>query len=397
MIIAAGLQVSRGIPIPGADLEKGVLLALPFLKAANFDEEIEIGERVIVIGGGNVAIDVARCALRQDNVKEVNLTCLESGVEMPAFPWEIEEAVEEGIQINCSRGPVQIFHEDGEITGLEVQECTAVFDAEGRFNPSFNCENKDVIPGDTVIFAIGQGSELSFLKDTKVDVDERGRLQFDRTTYATSEEGVFACGEVITGPGSAIGSISTGHEVAISVDRYLQGEDLIEGRPPEPEVTEEYIDYPDLDVMGIEEERLRRPMPMLSPDERKVNFNQVEMGFTKEDSIKEAERCLRCHSGVCVGCQMCARACPDYIIEVDRTAAGNVDRKVQEWNLALSNCMFCGLCVEACPTNTLRFSKEFELDMADREAAEYDKTWMMRNLSSQDESLSSYGAQSDKE
>ncbi len=384
VIIAAGLQVSRGIPIPGADLEKGVLLALPFLKAANFDEEIEMGKRIIVIGGGNVAVDVARCALRHEGVEEVNLTCLEASCEMPAFPWEIEEAKEEDINIHCSRGPVQILHKEGEITGLEVQECTSVFDEEGRFNPKFNMENKKVISGDTVIFAIGQGSELAFLKDTKVNVDERGRLLYDRETYATNEDGVFACGEVVTGPGSAIGSINTGHEVAISVDRYLSGEDMAEGRVYRPDVESKYIDYPDLDVSGIEEERLRREMRMLPPEERKESFNQIELGLTKEDALKEAERCLRCHSEVCVGCGFCARMCPDYIIEVNRTPSGVVDRKVEEWNLDISKCMFCGLCVEQCPTDTLSFSHEFELDVLDRKKLSFDKKWMLRDVSAED-------------
>lgn len=380
VIIAVGLQVSRGIPIPGADLKKGIMLALPFLEAANFDEEIEIGKSIIVIGGGNVAVDVARCALRQEKVEEVNLVCLESAHEMPAFPWEIEEAEEEEINIHCSWGPVQIMHEDEQITGLEVQECTCVFDEEKRFNPKFNSENKKIIPGDTVIFAIGQGSELSFLKDSKVEVDDRGRLTHDRFTYATSEEGVFACGEVVTGPGSAIGSIATGHEVAISVDRYLRGEDLVEGRISSPQIESSYVDYPDLDLTGIEEDRLRRHMPMRPPEERKENFNQIELGLTKEDALKEAERCLRCHSEVCVGCGFCARTCPDYIIEVDRTPSGDVNRKVEDWNIDISKCMFCGLCVEQCPTDTLRFSHEFELDVPDKKMLSFDKKWMLRDV-----------------
>lgn len=393
VIIAAGLQVSRGIPIPGADLKEGIQFALPFLKAANLDEKIKIGKRIIVIGGGNVAVDVARCALRQKDVKEVNLACLEARHEMPAFPWEIEEGKEEGVIINCSWGPVQILHENGKITGLEVQKCTAVFDEEGRFNPKFNTEHKKVIPGDTVIFAIGQGSDLSFLKDTKVDVDERGRLLHDSITLATSEEGVFACGEVVTGPGSAIGSITSGHEAAISVDRYLSSQDLAEGRTHKSGIENEYIDYPELDVSDIEEERLRRKMPMLAPQERAKGFGQVERGFGKEEGTKEAERCLWCKSEVCVGCGFCARTCPDYIISVDRTPAGNSERQVQDWNLDLRTCMFCGLCVDACPTKTLGHSHEFELDVRDKNLLLFDKSWMLRNRMLED--TSSYEEGSD--
>lgn len=382
VVIAAGLQISRGIPIPGADLKEGIIFALPFLKAVNLDQEITIGKRIIVIGGGNVAVDVARCVLRQSGVDEVNLACLESACEMPAFPWEIEEGKEEGVKINCSWGPVQILHENGKITGLELQQCTSVFDEEGRFSPKFDDQNKKVISGDTVIFAIGQGSELSFLEGTKVEVDERGRLIHDRNTLATSEDGVFACGEVVTGPGSAIGSITNGHEAAISIDRYLRGEDLAEGRVQKSGVEANYIDYPDLDVSSIEEERLRRPMPMRPPEERAKGFNQVELGFTKDDAIKEAERCLWCKSEICVGCGFCARTCPDYIISVDQKPAGDAERGVQDWDLDLKTCMFCGLCVETCPTRTLRHSDEFELDVRDKDLLSFNKDWMLRNRAS---------------
>lgn len=383
VVIAAGLQVSRGIPIPGAELKEGILFALPLLRAVNLDQKVELGKRIIVIGGGNVAMDVARCALRQDGVEEVNLACLEARCEMPAFPWEIEEGVEEGIEIHCSRGPVQILHDDGTITGLEVQKCLAVFDENGRFNPKFDAEDKIVIPGDTVVFAIGQGSELSFLKDTKVELNERGQLIYDPITLTTSEDGVFACGEVVTGPGSAIGSIASGHEVAISVDRYLSGTDLAEGRVQKVGVEAHYIDYPELDVSDVEEERLRRKMPMRLPEERAKGFDQVELGFTKEEGVKEAERCLWCKSEVCVGCGLCARACPDYIISVDRTPAGDAYRRVEEWNIDIRTCMFCGLCVEACPTKTLGFSHEFELDVRDKNLLMFDKNWMLRNRSSE--------------
>ncbi len=383
VIIAAGLQISRGIPIPGADLKEGILLALPFLKAVNLDEAVKLGKRIIVIGGGNVAMDVARCALRQKGVEEVNLACLEARCEMPAFPWEIEEGLEEGVIINCSWGPLQILHDDGKITGLEAQQCTAVFDEDGRFNPKFCVEEKKIIPGDTVIFAIGQGSELGFLKDTKVELNERGQLIYDRVTMATSEDGVFACGEVVTGPGSAIGSIASGHEAAISVNRYLMGEDLAEDRFQKGGIEARYLDYPVLDVSDVEDERLRQKMPMRPPEERSQGFKQVELGFTKEEAIREAERCLWCKSEVCVGCAFCARACPDYIISVDRTPAGDADRMVKEWNLDIRTCMFCGNCVETCPTKTLGFSDEFELDVRDKNLLLFDKKWMMRNTGSE--------------
>ncbi len=134
---------------------------------------------------------------------------------------------------------------------------------------------------------------------------------------------------------------------------------------------------------------------MLAPDERVQGFSQIELGLTKEDALKEAERCLRCHSEVCVGCAFCARTCPDYIIEVDRTPSGDVDRRVREWNFDISKCMFCGLCVEQCPTDTLRFSEEFELEVLDKNLLFFDKKWMLRNTSSQNPSFGSL--ESDRE
>ena len=132
------------------------------------------------------------------------MVCLEAREEMPSFPWEIEAALVEGVQIHCSKGPKSILGRNGQVTGLECMRCTAVFDAEGRFNPSFSEEEVSVIDGDMIIIAIGQAADLSFLKDSGIRLNERGQLLLDTDTLATSEEGIFASGEVATGPGSAV-------------------------------------------------------------------------------------------------------------------------------------------------------------------------------------------------
>lgn len=371
VLIACGLSLSRGLNIPGAELD-GVLLALPFLKAANFGEKVKMGKRVVVIGGGNVAIDVARVALRL-GAKKVKMVCLEAPHEMPAHPWEIEEALEEGIEINCSWGPKAIVEKKGKVAGLEVIQCTSVFDKKGRFAPTFCEEVTKVIEGNTVIIAIGQYADLSFLKDSGVELNERGQLVFDSETMMTSVEGVFASGEVITGPGSAIGSIATGHEAAISIHRYLSGRDLRENRvKPKPVIPEKYPSLP-LEALGVEAERRRAKMPMRSAAERKTNFKEIELGFSEDQTVHEGERCLRCLSETCVACQFCMRACPDWVIRVERSKTDDGRRVVHLYQFDVGMCLYCGLCVEACPTKTLRLTTGYEMACYDRDHNLYSK------------------------
>ncbi len=351
-LLAVGLQAGRILPIPGHDLPN-VLSAVPFLRAVNSGEKPEIGKEIVVIGGGNVAVDVARCAVRL-GAEKVKMVCLEKFEEMPAFPWEIEEALEEGVEINCSWGPKAIVSEKGKIKGLEVIQCTAVFDEQGRFNPQF-CETvTNVISGDTVIFSIGQAGDLSFLKGTEVEVDERGRLKIDPSTLQTNVQDVFACGEIVTGPATCIGSIGHAHEAAISIDRFLQKKDLLKGRPKFHLV--EYPDYQPLPKGWFDKERLRPEMPVLAPEKRKNNFNQIELGFSDEEARREAYRCLQCLSGNCTGCSFCARSCPALAIKVERKEEWGA----KEYEVDLSICIYCGFCEEQCPTKAIKLTKEFE-------------------------------------
>ena len=219
ILIAVGLTASRGLPIPGAD-HSDVLLALEFLRASKRDNFRLDGREVVVIGGGNVAMDVARSAVRC-GASKVRLVCLESEEEMPAFPWEIEEAKEEGVEFNCSWGPKAVKIENGVIQGLEVKECSSVFDAQGRFNPTYNEDNVMFVPGNTVIFAIGQGADLEAVKKAGIPVDERGRLVFDPATMKTPVEGVFACGEIVAGP-TAVKAMANGRVAAMAIYNYLE-------------------------------------------------------------------------------------------------------------------------------------------------------------------------------
>ena len=375
VLIAAGLQVSRILPIPGADAE-GVRGALEFLRQANWEGEAGVrGRRVLVIGGGNVAVDVARCALRV-GATEVRMASLESMEEVPAHPWEIEEALDEGVIATCSVGPEEVVVADGRVTGLRVRECLSVFDETGRFSPKMG-ENTHVLETDVVVFAIGQAAVLEeVLKDSDVKLNERGNLMADGTLFTTTGAGVFACGEVVTGPGSAIASIATGHEAAQSIHRYLQGVDIAADRTPRPVPVFPKHEAARLD--GVEQERLRATMSMADPTERITDFRPIESGLENGGSRHEAARCLRCCSEVCVGCTFCARTCPDLCITVERVDTPGA-RCVTRYDLDLAKCCFCGLCAEQCPTMALTHTGQYELSFYHRDLALFDKGEMLRD------------------
>ena len=232
VVIAVGLSKSRGLPIPGADAA-GVELALPFLAAADSAGPGLAGKSVVVIGGGNVAVDVARTAVRL-GAGRVQMACLENEKEQPAWSWERHEAAEEGVATLHRLGPKQVLVRDGRVAGAEFKAVTEVFDGNGRFNPKYDENRLTTLDCDVVVFAIGQEADLALVKGTDVKADERGRLVFDRSTSRTSAADVFACGEVVTGPGSAVEAVASGHRAARAVHQFLSGLpiDLGESLPP---------------------------------------------------------------------------------------------------------------------------------------------------------------------
>ena len=375
VLIAVGLHESRILPLPGHEAD-GVRGALDFLKAANWKGDAGVkGKRVLVIGGGNVAVDVARCAIRT-GAAEVRLACLEGDQEMPCHPWEIEEALDEGVIAMCSLGPEEVLERDGKVVGMKMRDCISVFDAAGRFSPVFG-ENYSEFEVDVVVFAVGQFSRLgSIVAGTDIVLTERGLLPVDGTLFTTDHPGVFACGEVVTGPGSAIGSIATGHEAATSVHRYLQGESVSADRTPRPVPV--YPKYQVATLEGVEEARTRIEMPMARGEDRAKDFRQVELGMTHLEGLQEAARCLRCQSEVCVGCTFCARTCPDYAIQVERTDDPG-QRRLARYELDLSKCCFCGLCAEQCPTDALCHTKQYELSFYHRDLMLFDSHEMLRS------------------
>ncbi|HET6351687.1 MAG TPA: FAD-dependent oxidoreductase [Coriobacteriia bacterium] len=375
VLIAAGLQTSRILPIPGHDAE-GVVGALEFLRAGNWKGEAGVrGKKVLVVGGGNVAVDCARVALRV-GASEVNLSALESMDELPAHQWEIEEALDEGVVANCSWGPDSVIVEDGRVKGMRLQSCLSVFDAQGRFSPQFADEFTE-IAADVIVFSIGQAADLSgMIAGSDLLLTERGLLPVDGMHMTTQVKGVFACGEVVTGPGSAIASIASGHEAATSIHRYLTEQDLDEDRVYRPVPV--YPRYEKAHLEGVEANRRRIVMPMAKGEERARDFRQVELGFTRPEGLLEAQRCLRCSSGVCVGCTFCARTCPDYALQVDRIDDPGA-RCVTRYDLDLTKCCFCGLCAEQCPTGALKHTGQYELSFYSRDLMTFDKTEMMRS------------------
>jgi NADPH-dependent glutamate synthase beta subunit-like oxidoreductase len=375
VLISAGLQESRILPLPGSKSD-GVVGALDFLRDGNWKHDAGVkGKRVLVVGGGNVAVDCARVALRV-GATEVTLSALESLDELPAHPWEIEEAVDEGVIINCSWGPNSVLEEGGKVTGMRLQSCLSVFDAQGRFSPQFADEFTD-IAADVVVFAIGQAPKLAgIVSGSDLLLTERGLLPVDGSLMTTRVPGVFACGEVVTGPGSAIASIASGHEAANSIHRYLTGVDIGKDRVYRPVPI--YPRYQKASVEGVENSRRRVKMPEARGLERAKDFRPVELGFTRLEGQAEAARCLRCSSEVCVGCTFCARTCPDFAIRVERVDDPD-GRCVTRYDLDLSKCCFCGLCAEQCPTGALVHTGQYELSFYSRELTLFNKDEMVRS------------------
>ncbi|MBI4688093.1 MAG: FAD-dependent oxidoreductase [Nitrospirae bacterium] len=343
VIIAAGLSLSRSLNIPGVEGE-GVVLAIPFLTDVSFGKKLDLGSKVLVIGGGNVAMDVARTAKRL-GVKNVEMVCLESAEEMPAWKWEVDEAVEEGVSILHRQGPKAVRREGGKVKGLEVLKVISVFDANGRFNPVFDNSQISFIEADNIIITIGQMANLLFLKDSHIQVDERGRVVWDPETHMSSAKGVFVAGEVVTGPGSAIQAVASGHRAAVAAHLYLQGE-KIEGALPVYD-KEKILPFPTDVVSNIMPEH-RAKIHHLPPETRCSSFSHFEFGYDEIEALKEAGRCRGCGSGAvvdtskCMACLTCQRVCPYGAPKV--TAWSEIDP---------ARCQACGLCAPECPAQAI--------------------------------------------
>jgi NADPH-dependent glutamate synthase beta subunit-like oxidoreductase len=353
VLIAVGAHRSRDLSIPGVDLD-GVHRGIEFLLNVNLGYKFTIGKKVIVIGGGNVAMDVARSAAREvlrqhdaidelvpfpDNVSavathemvdislsalrmgahEVNIVCLETRAEMPAALEEIEEAETEGIIMHPGFGPKQILGRDGKVTGLECLKTKYVFDQNRRFNPAFFENSETRFDCDTVILAIGQAPNLEFLKPGDgIQVTPRGLIHVNRESLMTTAPGIFAGGDCVFGPRLIIDSVGDGKRAAVGIDEYLRGH-----KHPEPVIEVEVLERHQMIENFIE--IVRQPIPMLALD-RRTGMTEVEVGFDEESAMREAQRCLKCW--------------------INTVFEGNeVDG---------SECVLCGGCVDVCPENCIQ-------------------------------------------
>ena len=354
IFIATGLGEGRSLRIPGADLD-GVLIAVDFLLNVNMGYKVELGQKVIVIGGGNVAVDAARMALRhqqaegapltksdrhtleqtaadspasdQDDeslhaaidvartalrmgVADVQMFALESWDELPASEIEIEETLEEGIKINPSFGPNRILGKDGKVSGFETLSVASVFDAEGRFNPKFVPDSEKEWPCDTIILAIGQAADLDYLgEDHNVEISPRGLIVADPKTGATSVPGIYAGGDVVYGPRILIEGVRDGQRAARAIDSQIQDKTLTVQNEvawtvrQNHKMPEGYIDL------------TRSHVPSL-PLNRRIGIAEVEVGYDEAEAMVQAERCLNCGINTifdatkCILCNGCVDVCP---------------------------------------------------------------------------------------
>ena len=388
IIIAVGAKQSRTLPLPGIDAA-GVLGGVEFLRDVALGTAPPLGDRVVVIGGGNVAYDVgrtvlrqisvdaARSALRGAGVRSVHLCSLESLDEMPADDVEILEGDEEGIIRRNSLGPVEIGTDaSGRVTGVVFRRCLRVYDENRRFAPLFDDAARETIPCDTVLLCVGQGVDLSFVDAARdgLEVTGRGFLACDAETGRTNAADVFVAGDLAYGPKLLIHAVASGKKVARAVYESVTGRRL--GHRD----VELHLAIPDYRRESGYETIRRTPIPAFEPEERlRSQSAQVEKGYGEAEARCEASRCLDCGVNTifdgdkCILCGGCVDVCPELclrIVSVDRLAAPNGTAALLESQLdgtapqAASAilkdetaCIRCALCAERCPTGAITMER----------------------------------------
>ena len=317
--LAIGCQGGRRANVPGEDAQ-GVMTAVDFLRLVGGDESHRVEGRAVVIGGGNVAIDVARTASRC-GAQAVFQFCLESRAQMPASKEEIDEAEAEGIQISCGWGPKEILSENGQVTGVVLKKCVRVFDAEGRFSPAYDENDTVTVPCSHVFLSIGQSILWGdLLAGTRVQLGRGSGAVADPLTYQTAEPDIFVGGDVYTGPKFAIDAIAAGKEGAISIHRFVQPHSSLT-------IGRNRRQFKELDKDNVKLEQYdtaSRQTPGLDEtvDHRK-SFRDARLPFTEEQVKIETARCLGCGASVvdpnkCIGCGQCTTKCQFDAIHLHR-------------------------------------------------------------------------------
>ena len=320
---AIGCQRGRKPGISGENAE-GAYTAVDFLRKAGGSESFPLEGDVVVVGGGNVAIDAARVSSRCTDAK-ISMFCLETREKMPASNEEIEEALEEGIELNCGWGPKEILEEDGHVRGIVFKKCTRVFDAQGRFSPEYDENDTVTVPCRHVIFSVGQAIDWGHMLDNlHVELRPNGGALANKLTYQTSEPDIFVGGDVYTGPKFAIDAIAAGREGAVSLHRYVHENcTLTIGRNRR--------DFIELDKENIKVETYdsssRQIPPKAEVKEQAKTFRDLSQSLSEEQVKKETSRCLSCGASVvdpnkCIGCGICTTKCMFDAIHLHRELPG---------------------------------------------------------------------------
>ena len=320
---AIGCQRGRKPGISGENAE-GAYTAVDFLRKAGGLESFPLEGDVVVVGGGNVAIDAARVSSRCTDAK-ISMFCLETREKMPASNEEIEEALEEGIELNCGWGPKEILEENGHVSGVVFKKCTRVFDAQGRFSPEYDENDTVTVPCRHVIFSVGQAIDWGHMLDNlHVELRPNGGALANKLTYQTSEPDIFVGGDVYTGPKFAIDAIAAGREGAVSLHRYVHENcTLTIGRNRR--------DFIELDKENIKVETYdsssRQIPPKADVKEQAKTFRDLSQSLSEEQVKKETSRCLSCGASVvdpnkCIGCGICTTKCMFDAVHLHRELPG---------------------------------------------------------------------------
>ena len=386
-IVAVGLKRSRSLPIPGSD-GTGVLGGMELLRDVALGQEVDLEGQIVVIGGGNVAydvartvvrqagVDVSRTALRKPGVDAVHLCTLESLDELPADDAEIIEGDQEGVVRHHSLGPKEILLDDaGRVRAVVFQKCIRVFDESKRFAPVFDEHDLTTFAADRVIWAIGQRPDLSFMESAAdIEMTDRGLPKCDPLTLRTTAADVFVAGDIAYGPRLLIHAVASGKEVARRVFEYVRGQKLIDN------IQLVHLNIPDY-VREPDYEKLKRaPVPILDPEERlKGRHLPVEVGYDEPQAVLEGCRCLDCgvntifDSDKCILCGGCADVCPEVCLELVSLERMEGDESLQralseriddEDGLQYSaiikdetKCIRCALCAERCPVGAITMER----------------------------------------
>ncbi|MGD2125681.1 MAG: NAD(P)-binding protein [Desulfobacteraceae bacterium] len=363
MFLATGAAKEPLLNMAGEQSE-GVMRCMDFLTRVHRKEDIRLGKSVVVIGGGNAAIDAASTALRM-GAEHVTLVCLEARDEMPAWDYEIEDALEEGIRIVNRFGLNRFLHEGNRIRGVEFKRCTAVFDEKGAFAPRYDDRELSSMDADTVIVSIGRLFDSAFTAELGISATTKGAIAVHPLTHETSMKGVFAGGDAVDQPWTVSHAIGSAKRAAIAMDYYLHGDDPRE-LADQGALARTMLRHLGLDLISVSGERkvaaledlnlnyvvhsARHAPDRLSPSERINSFREITSGLDGGEVCEEARRCLSC--GVCRLCGNCYLFCPDGAVQLDPQS--------ERFTINYDYCKGCGVCQNECPCGYISMISERE-------------------------------------